>query len=178
MQGRARRARGITLIEASTVVAVAGIVVSTSVPGLQGAIDGRRLNGAATTLATDIQYARTEAVARNRSVRLSVHGAGDAACYVIHTGNTAQCTCGSSGPAVCTGGAEAIKTVRLRAGEKVGLQANVTSLLFDPLHGTSTPTGTLRLVGSGGREIRHVVNVMGRVRSCTPAGAVPGYPVC
>jgi type IV fimbrial biogenesis protein FimT len=60
----------------------------------------------------------------------------------------------------------------------VAVHANVASVLFDPLHGTSTPTGTLRLVGSGGREVQHVVNVMGRVRSCSPLGAVPGYRPC
>jgi type IV fimbrial biogenesis protein FimT len=45
------------------------------------------------------------------------------------------------------------------------------------MHGTSTPTGTLRLVGGRGRAVHHVVNVMGRVRSCTPAG-VPGWRAC
>ena len=45
------------------------------------------------------------------------------------------------------------------------------------MHGTSTPTGTLRLVDSRGRAVHHVVNVMGRVRSCTPAG-VPGWRAC
>jgi len=71
-----------------------------------------------------------------------------------------------------------IKTVRLPADERVGLQANMGSIVFDPLHGTGTPTGTLRLTGRDGRAIHHVVNVMGRVRSCSPAGAVPGYRAC
>jgi len=26
--------------------------------------------------------------------------------------------------------------------------------------------------------VRHVINVMGRVRSCTPLGAVAGYATC
>ena len=57
------------------------------------------------------------------------------------------------------------------------MRANVASIAFDPLHGTSTPTGTLRLVDGRGRAVHHVVNVMGRVRSCTPAG-VPGWRAC
>ena len=61
-----------------------------------------------------------------------------------------------------------IKTVVLAAADRVSVGANVASIAFDPLHGTSTPTGTLRLVDAGGRAVHHVVNVMGRVRSCTP----------
>jgi type IV fimbrial biogenesis protein FimT len=51
-------------------------------------------------------------------------------------------------------------------------------VLFDPMHGTSTPTGTVRVVGAGGHEVRHVINVMGRVRTCSPAPALPGYRAC
>ena len=173
-----RHSRGVTLIEACTVIAITSVVVGATVPGMQGLIESRRLNGTATLLATDIQFARSEAVSRNRALRLSFHPSADGSCYVIHPGNAAQCACSGSGAALCTGGAEEIKTVHLRAADKVALQANVGSVLFDPLHGTSTPTGTLRLVASAGQEVRHVINVMGRVRSCTPLGAVAGYATC
>lgn len=172
------RQRGVTLIEACIVMAISSVVIGTTVPGMQGLLDGRRLGGTAAQLATDIQYVRSEAVARNRAVRLSFHTAADASCYVVHTGTAAQCACGSTGPAVCDAGADEIKTVHLPAAERVGLQTNVGSVLFDPLHGTSTPTGTLRVIGTQGREVHHVINIMGRVRSCTPSGAVPGYRAC
>lgn len=172
------RQRGVTLIEACTVIAISSVVVGATMPGLQGLIEARRLDGAATQLATDIQYVRTEAVVRNQALRLSFHASADAICYVIHTGAAAQCACAADGPAVCNGGAAEIKTVHLPAAEKVALLANVGSVLFDPLHGTSTPTGTLRVVGTQGREVRHIINIMGRVRSCTPQGVVPGYRAC
>ena len=172
------RQRGVTLVEACTVLAVLAVLVSTATPNLQGLIDNRRLDGAATQLATDIQFVRTEAVARNLPVRLSFHSTADGSCYVLHTGNANQCDCNASGPATCSGGARQIKTVTLTAADRVSLQTNVASVLFDPLHGTSTPTGTLRLVGQQGRAVHHVVNVMGRVRSCSPLGAMPGYRAC
>jgi type IV fimbrial biogenesis protein FimT len=50
--------------------------------------------------------------------------------------------------------------------------------LFDPLHGTSSPTATLRVLGMNGRAVHHVINLMGRVRSCSPSTTVPGYPAC
>ena len=171
--------RGLTLIETAIVVVVTAIVAATVAPSLAGFIDARRLDGAATRLATDIQFVRSEAIARNRSLRLSFHTTANAStCWVIHTGPAAQCECGDSGAAVCNGGAAAIKTVVLPAGERVNLAANVGSIVFDPLHGTSTPTGTLRLLAPGGRAIHHVVNVVGRVRSCSPGAAVPGYRAC
>lgn len=170
--------RGITLIEACIVLAVTAIVAGSAAPGMQSLIDARRLDGAATQLATDIQFIRTEAVARNEALRLSWHAAPAGSCYVIHTGNANQCSCAAVGPAQCSGGAREVKTVTIASAEHVGLQANVASVLFDPLHGTSTPAGTWRVIGTGGRAVHHVVNVMGRVRSCSPQAAVPGYRAC
>ena len=171
--------RGVTLIEACIVLAITAIVAGAAAPGMQSLIDARRLEGAATQLATDIQFVRSDAVARNEALRLSFYAAPAGSCYVIHTGNAAQCGCANAaGPAQCSGDAREIKTVTIATAEHVGLQANVASVRFDPLHGTSTPTGTLRVIGTGGRAIHHVINVMGRVRSCSPQAAVPGYRPC
>ena len=169
---------GVSLVEAMIVVAVTVIVAATAAPSLANLIDGRRLDAAATALAADVQFVRTEAVARNRPIRLSFHASAASSCWVVHTGPTAQCSCAESGPAVCSGSAAQIKTVVLGAADRVTVQANVASIVFDPLHGTSTPTGTLRLIDLRGRAVHHIVNVMGRVRSCTPGGAVPGWRAC
>lgn len=173
-----RRQRGITLVEACVVVAITAVLASTAAPSFRGLIDTRRLERAATALATDIQFVRTEAVARNQPLRLSLHAMAQGGCYVIHTGAAALCTCQPAGPAQCIGGAQEVRTVLLPGTDRVRLQANVGSLLFDPLHGTSTPTGTLRLLGTEARAVHHVVNVMGRVRSCSPLAAMPGYRAC
>jgi len=172
-----RRPRGFSLIEAMVVVAVIAVVATTAVPGLVAFIDGRRLEASATALAADVQFVRTEAVARNQPIRISFYAGGANTCWVVHTGAAAECRCSAAAPAVCTGDAVEIKTVVLVAADRVSVNANVASITFDPLHGTSTPTGTLRLVGTGGRAVHHVVNVMGRVRSCTPNG-VPGWRAC
>ena len=170
--------RGVTLVEACIVMAVTAILATTAAPGMQDLIDSRRLDGAATLLATDIQFVRSEAVARNTPVRLSFHATAEGSCYVVHTGNAALCDCTAAGPAQCTGNAVQIKTVRVPAADHVSVQSNATSMLADPLHGTVTPTGTVRLVGANGRAVHHVVNVMGRVRSCSPLATMPGYRAC
>ena len=172
------RSRGVTLIEACVAIAIVAIVAASAAPGLQSLIDARRLDGVATQLATDLQFVRGEAVARNLPLRLSVEASAAGTCYVVHTGNAGDCHCAASGPALCTGGAEAIKTTLLTFADRVGLASNAGSLLFDPVHGTCTPTASLRLIDPRGREVRHIVNVMGRVRSCSPDAAVPGYRPC
>ncbi len=175
---RSQRAqRGVTLIEAAVALTIVAIGVSTVAPSFQDLVARKRLEGVAAQLATDLQYVRTEAVARNEPVRISFHTATGGSCYVIHTGARAQCACSGPAPAVCSGAAVQIKTVYLATAQQVGVAASANSILFDPLHGTSTPTGTARVTGPQG-AIHHVVNVMGRVRSCSPGSALPGYRAC
>ena len=177
---RERAQRGVSLLEAAIVAAVVAIVGASALPSFAALVDARRLDGAAARLAADIQFARSEAIARNRSLRLTI-GAGrnDATCWIVHTGGAADCACPADGTnAVCSDGAFAIQSVVLPGTERVRVVGNVGSIVFDPLHGTSTPTATLRLLDARGRAIHHVVNVLGRVRSCSPQAAIAGYPAC
>ena len=177
--GTGRKQRGVTLIETCIVTVISAIAASTAIPGMQGLLETRRVDGVATMLATELQWVRSEAVARNQPVRLTLFASAGQTCYVVHTGPADACTCDGSGPAQCSGdNAREIRTVVLPAGGKVSVEGNVESIAFDPVHGTSTPTGTLRVIGAQGRAVHHVVNVMGRVRSCSPLKSVSGYRAC
>jgi type IV fimbrial biogenesis protein FimT len=171
-------ARGLTLVEACVVLAIAAILGATAAPSLRTLLDTRRVERAATTLAADLHFVRGEAVTRNQTLALSLHPTAAGSCYVVHSGAPSLCTCAATGPASCAAPAEEIRTVHLPSIDRVALIANVSAIRYDPLHGTSTPTGTLRLVGADGRAVHHVVNLMGRVRSCSPQAAVPGYREC
>ena len=171
------RSRGVTLVESSVVVAVLAIVAAGAVPGFAGFIGEHRTVGAARQLAADIDFARSEALLRNRSVRLSVLGSPVASCYVVHTGTAAQCACAATA-ASCSGGAVALKSAVFDEPGRLTVTANVSSMLFDPLHGTVSPTGTLRVVDARGRAIHHIVNIVGRVRSCAAGATVAGYAAC
>ena len=171
-----RRQHGLTLLELAIVVAITAIVAATAAPSFTALIDARRLDSAATRLAADIQLARSEAISRNQALRLSLFTGTGASCWIVHSGASADCRCSADAGAVC--GARTVKSVVLANNERVSVAGNVASIVFDPLHGTSTPTGTLRLVGARGSSVHHVVNVVGRVRSCSPEGAAPGYSPC
>lgn len=169
--------RGLTLVETAVTLSVAAVAATAAAPGLGGLIDARRFAGVTTQLAADLQLARHEAIVRNRSVRFSLDA--PAGCYVIHTGAAGACTCAAGdAPAACTGDTVAVRTVRWSAADRVALQSNAASIVFDPRHGTATPAATLRVASADGRAVHHVVNVMGRVRSCAGQGRVPGYRAC
>ncbi len=173
-----RTQRGLTLIECVVTLAIIVITLGAAIPSFTQARERRHLEGAAAQLATDIRQARSLAVSHASPVRLRVQQAADGSCYVLHTGPAGRCTCTGSGTSQCSADARALRTVGFVANGPVRLASNSSSMLFDPNRGTVTPTGTLRLQLQGGQALHQVVNVMGRVRSCSPAGAVAGYPVC
>jgi type IV fimbrial biogenesis protein FimT len=172
-----RRQRGLTLIEAATVTGVVAVLVGVTLPSFQELAQRRQLEGVAAQLETDLHLARSEAVARSESVRVSLARGAHGSCYVLHTGPAGSCHCDGGGAVTCDAGASALRSQHLGARAPVQLQANVGSLLFDATKGTVTPTGTVR-AQSGVGSLHLVVNVMGRTRACTPDGAVAGYRRC
>jgi type IV fimbrial biogenesis protein FimT len=173
-----RRAAGFSLIECLIILAVLAIALGLAAPGFEQARARSHLEGAAAQLQTDLQHARSLAVAQGRPLRMSFEAGASGSCYVLHSGGASDCACGGGELAVCRPGAAALHSVRFEPGSTPQLRSNVRSILFDPTRGTATPAGTLRLVGEGGQAVHLVINLMGRVRSCTPSLSLPGYPAC
>jgi type IV fimbrial biogenesis protein FimT len=173
-----RRQRGVSLIETLMVLAITAVSLGAALPGLEEMRQRRHFDGVAAQLETDLHMARGLAVSQDRSVRISFKADAAGSCYLVHTGPANACACNADGSASCSGGEIAMRSVRLGLTDAVQLRSNVPSILFDSAKGTSTPTGTLRLVGSDQRAVHLVVNIMGRVRSCSPGAGVPGYKAC
>ena len=166
-----RRAQaGVTLVETTTVTAVVAVLTGLAAPSFDASVQRRHLEGAATQLETDIHHTRMLAVARNAPLRISFESGAGGSCYVIHTGAANQCSCAADGSAVCRGDAQAERSVRFATEGLVSLQSNSRSVLFDPSRGTSSPTATVQLRSRNGAAIHQVLNIMGRVRSCSPQG--------
>ena len=175
-----RSVAGVSLVECLVVIGLVAVIAASAAPSFQSLLARRAVEGLASELATDLLWARSEAVARNDGVRVtfdSVH-----ACYVVQAGDDGECRCSGeaqgSVATVCTGTTTALKTGRVPASPAVSLQASVRSTRFDPQFGTATPAFTDSIEGVTGLAVRHVVNLMGRVRSCSPGGAMPGYRAC
>jgi len=171
-----RRQIGASLVEATIALAVTGTLAGSLLPGWHEARDRRQLEAASAQLATDLRLARSLAVAQGQSVRLRVVSAQ--ACYVVHTGPAAACSCDAAGQPVCSGDALALRVATLPGDGRLGMSASSASMLFDAGRGTVTPTGTVRLHTADGRAVHHVVNIMGRVRTCSPGARVPGHAAC
>lgn len=172
------RSHGLTLVECAVTTAVVALAASTALPGLNQLRTNQVLAQAAGGFETDVQHARAMAVATQTPWRIGFGSGKAGSCYVVYSGPAAGCSCDGAGQALCTGGAEAYRTVPFMAGGVVSVQPNVASISFDPVKGTSTPSGTARFVGPNGAAVHQIVNIMGRVRSCSPGAAVPGFKSC
>ena len=172
--GAARR--GFTAVESLICVCTLLVGLGAALPGFNSARDRHRVEGAAAQLETDLQLTRSLAVAQNRTIRFEVARSDQGSCYIVHSGSAGDCTCSPTGT-VCTPGVEAHRSVHFGADSGVAVAANVRSMVFEPTRGTVTPTGTLRIEGAQ-VSVRQVVNIMGRVRTCTPSAGMPGLKAC
>lgn len=70
--GRRRPALGFTLVELMVTVAILAIMMAIAVPSLQNLLNGNRLEGKASELASAIRLARMEAMKRGPGARVTV----------------------------------------------------------------------------------------------------------
>jgi type IV fimbrial biogenesis protein FimT len=170
--------RGFTLIELMVTIAIAVILISLAVPSFRSYNVKKKVEGTLAELASDIQFARSEAVSRNTTVRLTL----GTNCYSVHpssatiTASTCTVTAGTD-----------IRTVRVEDTSSVGLAANggLAYMDFDSVRGTATfsPTATEGLINvtsigtSSAFNFRARVTEFGRVQVCT-TNAVAGYASC
>jgi type IV fimbrial biogenesis protein FimT len=169
--------RGISLIEGCVTLAISCALAVASVPSLLSPVASARMEGFASELATDLQHARTLAVSGNQPVRVTFPESTNGSCYVVHSGGSGSCRCEANRPPTCDEGVTLIKA-GFTPSPELQVQSNVETLQFDPIRGTVTPAGTIRVLGPQGREIRHVVNLLGRVRSCVAPAGASGRSAC
>jgi len=180
------KSRGFTLIELMTVIVIAAILMAIAAPSFKDFLAKKRVEGVLTELATDLQFARSEAVQRNANVRVTF-GTG---CYVIHTVGSTATSCTQSGGASPGTGAVEIKTVKLDAGSTVSFSPNesLTYVMFDSVRAMASwdgtneqadgeeDTGSINVNSSvGAWQLRASINPMGRTKTCSPDGSVSGY---
>lgn len=170
--------RGLGLVEALIVVALTAILVTLALPSWQGWLQRRHLEGQSARFLADVQLLRQAAATRRMAWRLSlVSESGVGSGWALHSGDAGSCRW-RDGQLECDSGVQLLASHWLPASEPVAVQANVASMRVDPRQGTLTPTGSWELVGRDGQRLRHVVNLLGRVRVCTPAAPMPGVPAC
>ena len=171
-----RRNRGLTLIDLMIVITIAGTLITLAIPSWSRAFADKRLVGEAEQIATAIQLARTETVSRNEGVSFSIlHTPSGASCHVVHTGQSTECSCADSGTAQCAAPGAVITAAVHHASTQASL---AHSIRFDPRNGTASPTGTVVVRSTSGREVQNRVAITGRVRTCATADGMAGITRC
>jgi type IV fimbrial biogenesis protein FimT len=175
---KTRGVRGFTLIELIVALVVLAILAAVAMPSMGSFFARKRVEGVATELATDLQYARSEAVQRNTTVRITF-GTG---CYVIHTVGSSATSCTQASGATLGTGAIGIKTVQLDANSSASLApvASLTYVAFDSVRGmaswdgTNTTQGAIDITSNAGPpwQLRVSVTAVGRTRTCSPNGSL------
>lgn len=201
------RQGGLTVVELLIVVALVAIVLTLAAPSFREMIEMQRLKSVSAQVVTDVQFARSEAAARQRQVFITFGSSLTPAmsCYIVHTcGNNSGCTCTCSTPAPPRCGLNPnnieIKTVQLPTslGVRVALSPAGATLpafiSFDPATGAMLALSTDPLAGliplpdpawidasltrTNPPVLRAVVAQSGRPSVCTPASPVSGVSAC
>ncbi len=161
---------GLTLIEALLVLVLIGVLLGTLLPGWTEHLARRRVEAASAQLQADLEQLRSGAVARDLGLRMTFRSSAAGSCYLIHEGDAALCSCPADahGGLVpqCADGARLLNARAWRPDELV-VQANIASLRADPRLGGISPSGSVELRAPGLPSLRHVVNLLGRLRLCS-----------
>ncbi|MBV8380052.1 MAG: GspH/FimT family pseudopilin [Paucibacter sp.] len=167
-----RRLLGLSLIELCVVLAIVAVLLAAAVPNFQRSQAHQRLLAAASALSADIQNARSLAVRRIRRLHIHFGQADGGTCYLVHDGQSSECRCGDASGAACSGKVQPLRYVWLPAASQLSLSANNDEIAINPNQGTITPTATVSLRHANGETIHTIVSIAGRVRTCSPTGAM------
>lgn len=175
-----RSQHGFTIIELLAVTIIVVILLGLAIPSWRDTAARKRVEGLFVELQADLEYARSEAVARNAAVQVSF-GTG---CYVVHLGSaTASCT--ATTKSVSPTAAE-LKSQLLGSSPPVSItpQDALTLISFDPMRGIASWNGTGTQAGialastAGAWQLLVTLSAVGRVNVCSPGGSIKGYPQC
>ncbi|MTW21807.1 GspH/FimT family pseudopilin [Allochromatium palmeri] len=170
-RGRLARMRGVTLLELLIVIAILGLLLGVALPAMQDLIERNRLKAAAHALAEDLQWARSEAIKRNRPLGFSIDTGHW--CYGVAP-EESGCDCRRT-PGVA--GSCSLKRVLGDAFPGVRLESTLSLTRFEPRRATAI-NGSLTLTSPSGSSLKVVLSRLGRVRFCTPTQDLAGYDAC
>jgi type IV fimbrial biogenesis protein FimT len=174
---RQRPTLGVSLVECLCAVSIFATSLGLAAPSLSKWRDRQTVLSAAAELETDIQYARSLAVAKSDTIYLTIRTAAEGGtCYVMYTGERDNCECSSEKGAVCLSNAEVVRQAVYPDQGIVKLHHRNATLTFDPHLGTVTPAATFKFRTPAG-SVHQIVSIMGRTRSCSPDG-VSGLKPC
>lgn len=178
-------ARGLTLVELLVAVAIVAIALGLGVPSLRDWMIAQRVSAVATELATDVRYARSEALTGNTGAGIVFNNAGNG-CYTVYrtVSNRGGCDCTRPAGAVCDAPRwTEVKTLILPSGGEVSIflagaireAYGAGSKLQDEGAGLE-----VEVRGGGTRQLKiQTTNGLHHPTACKPAGStISGFKPC
>jgi type IV fimbrial biogenesis protein FimT len=183
------RSRGFTLVELLVTIAVTVLLLSLAAPSFTQLIAQQRLRSINAEVVTALQYARSEAVARNTSVQIQLGSSSSMTCYMvlIQAGET-DCDCTRTPGSACVSGlgtelhttqvprSTDVQVVRDPAGV-LPMSMTRDGVLDLGVSSTSFAIRVSRISGASGR-LQTTVSPTGRPTVCSPDSSVTGVPAC
>jgi type IV fimbrial biogenesis protein FimT len=201
MQPSQKKHTGFTLVEVVVTLSIIGIIATMAVPSMSSYFDKRRVIEAAEDLYSNLQLARSEAIARSSTIHARFNTTGADWQYGISQNDLCDLT--KTDPTVANANAcvlvvdngdgnidtgdattDSADLILHRYEDEDYTDISMTlnsipannQIDFDPVRGTAA-NATITLQSSGGYQMRLIVGVLGQIRVCSPSGAahVNGY---
>lgn len=173
---------GVTLIELMIVIVVTAILLTVVIPAFADLIDRNRLKAATETLYSDLQFAKLEAIKRNKSIRVSFTPGNGGATWCYGMREDTGCDCNADSGSNLWHIDNIKKVARNTDFPGVSILTSISSpgdrFTFESIRGVMDGTfGKVILTSAGQKETRVIVSRMGRIRFCSPSGDtnVAGY---
>lgn len=149
-----RRYNGFTLIELLVTITIVGILVAIAAPSLSDSTAKRSLEGVASELSTDLQYAKSQAVSVNTTVSVVTSANG----YIVSSASST------------------FKTILLDS--KIALSTPVT-VTFEPYRDFANAATAITVTHTQtSAQLQVKVDALGGIQLCSPSASFGGYPVC
>lgn len=202
MMQRVTRRTGFTLLELMIAIVVIGVILAVATPSIKRYLESQRLRSVSGEMMVDLQFARTEAVARGRVVGIRLDRNADQTCYTLaaYSGANcivpgfppmATCDCRLGVGSACTGNWTELKTVSVPNSTAVRVDyIGITQAVgFDPTSGQlaycnpnmvggTPPAFRANITGATTAGMQLEIAPAGRPRLCVTSGKVSGVQSC
>lgn len=181
--GVAARRHGFTLVELIVVVAVVLVLLTLVAPAFEDLIARQRVQSVNAELVSDLHFARTEALHRNKKIVMAFGTNDTMTCYTIYTHEPAGvCTCLRPEGGRCLGLSRELKTVTVLRRTTVAVAASSAQLAefeFDTHRGDIVQAGAqVEVTSTRSGSLLTQINQIGRTTVCSPNGSISGVPSC
>lgn len=173
---------GFTLIELMLTIVILTILLAIAVPAFTDIASKNRLKAAAERWSTEIDFARSQAIARNQEVRVNF-ATGASWCLGLDDDLSDACDCAAT-PGQCTidGRQQVVTATDFETIEVQSSTLPDNAFVFDQVRGMlddPADTGQLVFQNAANQQVALTLSPLGRPSLCNPTGGnVPEYPDC